>query len=211
MGLFSRDQPLTHFPLVQGARLDKSKVSLPQDLPADATLLIVAFRDELDPLSDQWARLGDRLSERHGDRVATLELPVVTNKLKWAGGLATMGIRGQIDNETERQRTVPIFVDVKAFRKTLRVSSGDVHAYLVARDGRIAWTGEGDIEMDEIEGLERAVEEVLAAPVPMATDHPDLGGPDALDEPEPPDALAEPENKSEEPDDPAADGPAAGA
>lgn len=174
MGLFSRSESLTHFPVVKGRRLDGTDVTFPRDLPADATLLVVSFRDDLDPLADQWARLGDRLAEPHGGRVAVLEVPVVNRTLKAFGGLATIGIRGQVDDDRERERTVPLFVDPKEFRKTLRVKAADVHAVLVARDGRIAWRGEGDIDMDEIAGLEQAIADVLAAPIPSPTDHPDV-------------------------------------
>ena len=73
MGLFSSESA-THFPPAEGRRHDGTDVSFPDDLPADATLVVVLFRDELDPLADQWARLGDRLAETYGDRVATLEL-----------------------------------------------------------------------------------------------------------------------------------------
>ncbi len=185
MGLFSRSEPLSHFPVVKGARLDGTDVTFPADLPADATLLIVAFRDDLDPVADQWARLGDRLIETHGDRVAVLELPVVSSKLKWFGNLATIGIRGQVQDDDEHARTVPIFVDTKTFRKRLGVKTGDVTAYLVARDGRIAWTGEGDIDMDEIQSLEEAVQDVLEAPAPPSHAHPDLDAPEAVEDSDP--------------------------
>ena len=168
MGLFSRSAPATHFPPAVGQRLSTgAEVRFPDDLPADATLLVVAFRDDLDPLSDQWARLGDRLVDAHGDRMGVWELPVVNKKLKVFGKLATLGIRGQVDGEGERQRTVPLYVNTKAFRKELGLKTqGDVYAFLVARDGRIAWRGEGDIDMEEVESLERAVEEILQAPTP---------------------------------------------
>lgn len=183
MGLFSRAEPTSHFPRVRGKRLDDTDVRFPQDLPADATLLVVSFRDDLDPLADQWARLGDRLADVHGDRVATVETPVVNKKLKLLGGLATLGIRGQVQSEEEKDRTVPIFVDVKAFRKELGLKgSGDVYAFLVARDGRIAWRGEGEIDMDEVDDLEAAVQEVLDAPVPSARDHPDAEADDIEDD-----------------------------
>lgn len=174
MGLFSK-AAATHFPLVKGRRFDGTDVRFPQDLPADATLLVLLFDDGLDPLADQWARLGDRLVERHGDRFAVLELPASGKKMKLLGDLGTIGIRHQLDDDDERARTIPIYVNVKAFRKELKLKKGDVTALLVARDGRIAWRGDGDIEMDEIEGLEAAVEEVLAAPTPSPEDHPDLG------------------------------------
>ena len=163
MGLFSRSDDATHFPEVRGVRLDDTSVSFPEDLPADATLLVVSFRDALDPLADQWARLGERLRETHGDRFATLELPVVARSMKLFGGLATIGVRGQIDDDAERDRTVPIFVDKKVFCNALGCSDqGDVYVFLVDREGRIAWRGDGDIDLDEIEALEAQTQRVLS-------------------------------------------------
>ncbi|PAP82473.1 hypothetical protein B1759_01600 [Rubrivirga sp. SAORIC476] len=173
MGLFSSD-PATHFPLVTGRTLDGDDVRFPQDLPADATLLIVYFQDDLDPLADQWARLGERMAEPLDGRLAVVETPVVGRTFKLLGDLGTMGIRGQVDDEAEHARTVPLYVDTKVFRKTLSIKTGDVYAFLLARDGRIAWRGEGAIDMDEIHDLEAAVADVLAAPIPAPTDHPDL-------------------------------------
>lgn len=193
MGLFSRSKPAAYFPRVRGKTLDDTDVAYPDDLPADATLLVVSFRDDMDPLADQWARLGDRIADVHGGRVATVETPVVNQKLKLLGGLATLGIRGQVEGETERDRTVPIFVDVKAFRKELGLKdSGDVYAFLVARDGRIAWRGDGEIDMDEVEALEAAVQDVLDAPIPSPQDHPDAqedGDDGATEEPDGPSAV----------------------
>lgn len=184
MGFFSSD-PVTHFPLVEGRRLDGTDVRFPQDLPADATLAVVLFQDALDPLADQWARLGDRLGGVYGDRFAVIETPIVSRKMKMLGDLGTMGIRGQIDSDAERDRTIPLYVDVKALRKTLGLKTGDVYAFLLARDGRIAWRGEGDIDMEEVQELEAATADVLAAPVPPVTDHPDLDAEEETENGEP--------------------------
>lgn len=161
MGLFSRDAP-THFPPADGVRLDGTEIHFPDDLPADATLLVVSFRGDLDVIADQWARLGERLMEAHGDRVATLEVPVVGRKLKMFGEMGTVGIRNQIDGDAERDRTVPLYVDKKAFKKALGLRSANrVTAFLVDREGRIAWRGEDEIDMDEVASLEAAVADLL--------------------------------------------------
>lgn len=173
MGLFS-SAPATHFPRATGRSLDGDEVRFPQDLPADATLVIVSFQDDLDPLSDQWARLGERVGERLDGRFAVVEAPVVGRAFKLLGDLGTIGIRGQVDSDAERVRTIPLYVDKKVFRKALSLKTSHVYAFLLARDGRIAWRGEGAIDMDEIADLEAAVAEVLAAPVPAVTDHPDV-------------------------------------
>lgn len=203
MGLLSRSESATHFPRVSGQRLDGTDVSFPEDLPADATLLVVAFRDDLDPLADQWARLGDRIAEVHGERIATVETPVVNKKLKLLGGLATMGIRSQVHGADEQARTVPIFVDVKAFRKELELDTGDVYAFLLARDGRIAWRGEGEIDVDEVEALEAAVREVLDAPTPSIHDHPELRDQPSQEATVPHNAAAEADAAPETESDPA--------
>ena len=115
-------------------------------------------------------------------------MPVVNNKLKLLGGLATVGIRGQVETDQEHARTVPIFVDLKTFQKQLKVKTKGVYPILVARDGRIAWRGEDAIDMDEITELEAAVVEVLDAPVPPVTDHPDV---DDAEEEDPSEAVSE--------------------
>ncbi|MEM1116704.1 MAG: hypothetical protein AAF845_02155 [Bacteroidota bacterium] len=177
MGLFSRADPPTHFPEVRGRRLDGTDLTLPGDLPADATLLVVSFRDDLDPLADQWARLGDRLAAAHGERFAVWEVPVVNKALKFLGELGTVGIRGQIGDERERERTVPIFAEPKAFRKALEIpSASGVYPVLVTRDGRIAWRGDGEIGIEEVEGLEAAVQGLLGPPLPATSEDP---GPEA--------------------------------
>ena len=120
MGLFSRSAPATHFPDAVGQRLSTGdEVRFPDDLPADATLLVVAFRDDLDPLSDQWARLGDRLIDAHGDRMGVWELPVVNKKLKVFGKLATVASAARSTATTSASGPVPLYVDTKAFRKEL--------------------------------------------------------------------------------------------
>ncbi len=173
MGWFSRDAP-THFPPVQGVRLDGTEVAIPADLPADATVLVVSFRDDLDALADQWARLVERLAEAHDGRVAVWELPVMGRAMRHLGEVGTLSVRGQVDDETERARTVPVYVDKKDFRKTLGLrGSNEVTAFLVDRAGAIAWTGEGDIDMDEVTALEAALADVLSRdPIPRPDDAP---------------------------------------
>lgn len=170
MGLFSRSEPATHFPEVDGRRIDGTDVALPADLPADATLLVVAFRDDLDPVADQWAALGERLAARHDGRVAVLETPVVDRKMKLLGDLGTVGIRGELDTKRERDRTVVLYADKKAFCKMLDVKTSGVAAFLVARDGEIVWRGDDAIDMDEVVELEAALADLLTRPPVSASD-----------------------------------------
>ena len=197
---FSSPDADTHFPNVKGRRLDGTDIEIPRDLPADATLVIVSFRDDLDTVSDQWAALGERIAERTDGRVAVWETPIVDHKMKLLGGLATIGIRGEIDSDRERDRTVVLYVDKTVFRKALGIKTSEVAAFLLHRDGEIVWRGEDAIEMDEITGLEAAVAEVLAAPRPAVGDaEPDgdaehdaaLAPSEQETEPRPPDEMTD--------------------
>ena len=100
MGLFS-SAPATHFPLATGRTLDGDDVRFPQDLPGDATLLIVYFQDDLDPLADQWARLGERMAEPLDGRLAVVEAPIVGRTFKLLGDLGTMQL---LDDRPEHRQ-----------------------------------------------------------------------------------------------------------
>ncbi|MEL6613391.1 MAG: hypothetical protein AAFQ53_14930, partial [Bacteroidota bacterium] len=99
----------------------------------------------------------------HPGQVAVTVTPVIGRGMKLFGSLATAGIRGQVNGEEERARTVPIYVDKKPFRKSLCIKDeSEVYAYLVERDtGTILWIGDGAIDMDELRSLERAIEVAL--------------------------------------------------
>ncbi|OZC03110.1 hypothetical protein [Rubricoccus marinus] len=174
MALFGSSSPPETFPEVRATDLDGKELTLPADLPAPLALVIVLFQDDLDPLADQWARLGDEIAAQHAGQMAVVETPVVGRGMKLFGSLATMGIRGQVDDDAEHARTLPIYVDKKPFRKTLKLSKeADVYPFLVERaTGAILWAGEGAIDMHEVQSLEAAVSAAIsrlpASPLPEA-------------------------------------------
>lgn len=167
MSLFRRQQPVESFPRVSGQLLGGAKFSIPEDLTETATLLVVLFHDSLDPEADQWARLAERLSRTHAGRLGTYELPVYGSGRKIFGEYATATLQPNIENETERRRTVALFVDKRAFARELQCPDpSTVYAFLVDRTGRIAWRGEGEIGLPELAELERAVNSLLLAVAP---------------------------------------------
>lgn len=175
MPLFGSRSLPEAFPEVRATGLDGAERTLPADLPTELSLVIVLFRDEMDPMADQWARLGHSIETQHPERFSVVETPVVGRGMKLLGGLATLGIRGQVDGDQEHARTLPIYVDKKPFRKKLGLSKeGDVYPFLVHREtGRILWGGRGEIDMDEVNSLEAALTEALAsppAPLPLETE-----------------------------------------
>lgn len=180
MPLFGSRSLPESFPETRATDLDGGDLTLPTDLPAEFALVIVLFRDEMDPLADQWARLGHSIEERHPERFAVVETPVVGRGMKLFGDLATVGIRGQVNGDQEHARTLPVYVDKKAFRKKLGLSKeGEVYPFLVHRDtGRILWAGEGEIDMDEVKALEEALADALESPPAPLVTQDEEGAPD---------------------------------
>ena len=183
MALFGSSSPPETFPEVRATDLDGKELTLPSDLPAPLALVIVLFHDDMDPLADQWARLGGEIAAGYPRRMAVVETPVVGRGMKLFGSLATMGIRNQVDDAAEHARTFPIYVDKKPFRKTLKLSKeADVYPFLVEREtGAILWTGEGAIDMHEVKSLEAAVSNAMAripeSPVEEAPPEPEETAP----------------------------------
>jgi hypothetical protein len=157
-----RSRPPTHFPEVSGATLDGDPMTVPSDLQAEWNLLIVSFRDDLDPLADLWISLARRIAAGTDGRLAAYELPVVGRSPKMLRPIISDTLRARAEDADERARTVPIHEDRKSFRRMLGLrNDDDVNVYLVARDGRIRWRGRGVLTPDLVAGLERAVGETL--------------------------------------------------
>ena len=123
---------------------------------------------------------GAQIETHYPGRFTVIETPVVGRGMKLFGDFATVGIRRQVETDQERARTVPIYVDRKPFRKTLKLSkTGDVYPFLVERSsGRILWGGRGEIDMEEVQSLEeevaravtllRSADDAEGAPTPKA-------------------------------------------
>ena len=158
MGLFSSTDA-THFPPVSGVRMDGGPFDLPDALGA-ATLVVLSFGDDAAPLAGQWARLGARLAS-HAPGLDVLDLVVVPPRLKLVGDLALIGVRARAEAAGTQAQTAVAYAKPKAIRKALGVGRGDVAALLLGPDGAIAWRGDGEIDLHEVEALEPAVAALL--------------------------------------------------
>ncbi len=158
MGLFSR-AAATHFPPVSGVRMDGEALDLPGALGA-ATLVVVSFDDEAAPLAGQWTRLGARLADG-APGLDVLDLVVVPPRLKLVGDLALMSVRARAEAAGTQAQTAVAYTKPKAIRKALGIGRCDVAALLLGPDGAIAWRGDGEIDLHEVEALEPAIAALL--------------------------------------------------
>jgi len=156
--------PLALFPDVSGTTLSGTEISIPRDLRSPWSLLVVTFRDDLDPLADKWVMMARRLATGTGGQLQIYELPVVGKGWRLFRPAVREAMKAQADDADERARTIPIHEDRKRFRKALDVRDDDtVHVFLVDQIGRIVWHGEGLLTPPQVAALEAAVGESLSA------------------------------------------------
>ena len=147
--------------------MDGTPFALP-DPAAPATLAVVSFDDDAAPLAGQWMRLGQRLAE-DTPALALADVLVVPPRLKLLGDVALLGLRARAEREGALARTAVVYTKRKAFRRALGIDTL-VTAFLIGPDGAIAWRGDGEIDLHEVEALEPALAALLAS-------HPDAQPP----------------------------------
>jgi hypothetical protein len=143
---------LGHLPTLIVKRLDQQRVVLPQELPAERTLALVAFesshRDEI----RSWIR-GLRLDQ--DPSIAWFKMPVLKDP-------GTEQARSEIESvllarhpsETDRSRLLPVFSDRDAFIRAAGLSSSE-HAWVLVldRDGKVLARAEGRFDQDKAQAL----------------------------------------------------------
>jgi hypothetical protein len=153
-----RQRPPSVFPPVEGATLDGAPASFPEDLKADSNLLVVTFHDSQDPLSDLWILLARRMAAESEGRLEAYEVRIAGRSPRVLRPVIHDTLAAQAEDDDERERTLAVHVDRKDFRQQLGLRSDDgVYVFLVARDGRIRWRGQGALTPQLIGGLERAL------------------------------------------------------
>ena len=145
-------------PALTAKRLDQQRVVLPQGLPAERTLALVAFTRGQRAEIDSWIE-GLRLNRDAS--IPWVRMPVINDP-------GDDGRRNAIESRVaerhpapqDRARLVPVFTDREAFIRAAGLTSGDHASVLVVdRDGRILARAEGRYD----EAKAQALRETLLA------------------------------------------------
>jgi hypothetical protein len=149
-----KDGPGTtvRFPSVGGRSLLGLEVALPRDLPAERTLVIVAFQRGQQERVDRWiaravaAGIPPTIRGTTGSLpVAVVEVPVLSTGWRPARRFIDGGMTAGIGDPDVLARTITVYTDVGAFQRALVIpGSADVQALVVLRDGTILARGHGD-------------------------------------------------------------------
>ncbi|MES3001633.1 MAG: hypothetical protein V4787_13150 [Pseudomonadota bacterium] len=149
---------LGRVPSITAKRLDQQRLVLPQGLPAERTLALVAFNRSHRGEIDSWIQ-GLRL-----DRDSTIpwfKMPVLNDPGTEDGrGVIENKLLARHPHEIDRSRLVPVFTDREAFIRAAGLSSTD-HAWVLVlnREGKVLARAEGNFD----EGKAQALRETLLA------------------------------------------------
>jgi hypothetical protein len=152
------------FPEVRGRSLLGLEMTLPRDLPAEITLVVVAFLRGQQEQVDRWIARAVAAGIPPTPRgttglmpVAVVEVPVLSTAWRPARRFIDGGMTAGIGDPDVLARTITVYTNVAAFQRSLAIpDSDDVHALVVRRDGVILARGDGDPDDDRWEAI-RAV------------------------------------------------------
>ena len=133
------------FPRVRGRSLAGLEVTLPDDLPAARTLVLLAFQQRQQGCVDRWiARAesegipGSPLDVGPSDETCVLEVPVLSTRWKLGRGFIDGGMASSIRVPRVLARTITVYTDVSAFQRVLGIpDSNAVQAGVVTPAGDV--------------------------------------------------------------------------
>ena len=149
------------FPNVAASSLERERFRFPESFGADVTLAIIGFWDWQQPALDGWTDAAKRL-ELQSPGFEFFEMPVIQRSTDRVHRFIDKGMRDAISDRRAREKTVPVYVDKRAFMRSLGLPTDDeVYAVLVDRSGLIlrVWTGSATpVARHQLEALVWATE-----------------------------------------------------
>ena len=133
------------FPRVNGRSLAGDDVRLPDDLPAERTLALLAFQQRHQACVDRWiARAeaagipGSPLDMDADDQTCVVEIPVLSSGWKLGRGFIDGGMAANIRIPRVLARTITVYTNVSAFQKVLGIEDSErVQACIVTPGGEV--------------------------------------------------------------------------
>lgn len=151
------------FPQVSGANLLRRKVTLPDDLQGEFNLLFVAFQQWQQAQVDSWLPWARQL-EGSFPGLQYYELPIIRNLPFLSRTFINEGMRAGIPNQTSRQKTITLYLEKEAFRRSLDIPHEDsIWVLVVDRRGQVLWRTAGAYTSEKGETLADLLREHTAS------------------------------------------------
>jgi hypothetical protein len=157
MGIIER------FPTLTGHDLEGKEVVIPRDLAGEARMLIVAFKRRHQLLVQGWSGVLADLGAAYPG-LEVWEVPTLSSGYRPVRTFIDGGMRAGITDPHTRRHTLTVYTSLRDVQRRLGLTDfEDIHLYLLDRDGRVAWSGSGGIDDEQVAGLVRALEDLRGA------------------------------------------------
>ncbi|MBP7564934.1 MAG: hypothetical protein KA795_02900 [Burkholderiaceae bacterium] len=132
-------------PFTLAKRADRQPVTLPADLPAHRTLVVVTFRRDQREDAERWIQ---GLDLRHTTGVRWVRMPVINAPPEGTAlSEAEDRLFGHFDSHPDRQSVLAVFTDREAFLRRSGLTHHDrVHVLVLNREGDVLARAEGPYE-----------------------------------------------------------------
>lgn len=149
-----------HFPTVSGNNLDRETFEFPRDFAGEVNLVFIAFlqRQQLDV--NTWLPFAQEL-EAERPEIVYYELPTLQKMPMLQRVFINEGMRAGIPDQTARERTVTLYIDVQKFAKAVGIETqNEIVVLLVDRAGEIVWRTTGRFDKQKKKKLLRTLNSV---------------------------------------------------
>lgn len=131
------------FPLVEGSNLEGRKFTLPAEFDGELNVVFVAFKREQQADVETWVPFVKGAVARHA-ALHVYEVPTLGRNFRFIRRLIDGGMARGIPDKATRETTITLYIDKAPFERALGITTEDViRVLLVARGGRILWSGDG--------------------------------------------------------------------
>ena len=139
-------------PSLMAKRLDQQPVTLPQGLPSDRTLALIAFSKNQHLEIESWIH---GLQLRRDPAINWLRMPVLQDPGHAQGRTAIENrLLARYASQDERERLVPVFTDRAAFIRAAGLNGPDyAYAVVLNRNGDVLARAEGLFSEDKASAL----------------------------------------------------------
>jgi hypothetical protein len=130
----SNDSSHAQLPVLSGDNLNGKTFHLPQDLPAERTLVLIAFEREQQATLDTWSKGLDLINTE----IPWIELPVISTPYVLGSFFIGQGMRRGIPNPKVRDRVITVYTDREAFATSMGFDYDKEGAYVavIERSGK---------------------------------------------------------------------------
>ncbi len=131
------------FPTVTGSNLLRQKLTLPRDFRGELNVVFVAFQQWQQMEVNSWIPLAQEL-EKQTRGLYYYELPTIQSRNIFYQKFINEGMRAGIPNQTSRERTITLYLDKAAFRRSLEMPDEDhIYVLIVDRLGKVLFSTRG--------------------------------------------------------------------